>query len=52
MGKWWWGILWHYEKMTHKKADHNFFIQDNDRNYAIENFKLNPETMYNYHLWI
>jgi polysaccharide biosynthesis protein PslH len=43
MGKWWWGILWQYEKMTHKKADHNFFIQDNDRNYAIENFKLKPE---------
>lgn len=43
MGKWWWGILWNYEKMTHKKADHNFFIQDNDRNYAIENFKLKPE---------
>ena len=43
MNKWWWGILWHYEKRTHQKADHNFFIQDNDRNYAIESFKLNPE---------
>lgn len=43
MNKWWWGILWHYEKITHRKADHNFFIQDNDRNYAIENFKLDPE---------
>ncbi|MBL7703545.1 MAG: glycosyltransferase family 4 protein [Ferruginibacter sp.] len=43
MGKWWWGVLWHYEKMTHSKADRNFFIQDNDRNYAIENFKLKPE---------
>jgi glycosyltransferase involved in cell wall biosynthesis len=42
MGKWWCGILWHYEKLTHAKADHNFFIQDNDRNYAIENFKLTP----------
>ena len=43
MAKWWWGILWHYEKFTHKNADHSFFIQDNDRNYAIENFKLNPQ---------
>jgi hypothetical protein len=43
MNKWWWGILWHYEKVTHSKADHNFFIQDNDRNYAVEKFKLNPE---------
>ena len=43
MGKWWWGILWHYEKFTHRNADHNFFIQNNDRDYAIENFKLVPE---------
>ena len=43
MGKWWWGILWHYEKFTHHNADHNFFIQNNDRDYAIENFKLVPE---------
>lgn len=43
MGRWWWGVLWHYEKFTHKNADHSFFIQDNDRNYAIENFKLDPE---------
>jgi len=42
LGKWWWSILWHYEKMTHRNADLNFFIQDNDRNYAVENFKLNP----------
>ncbi len=41
-GKWWWGILWHYEKHTHKNANYNFFIQENDRQYAIENFKLNP----------
>ena len=43
MNKWWWVILWHYEKIVHRKADHNFFIQDNDRNYAIESFKLDPE---------
>ena len=41
IGKWWWGILWHYEKMTHRKADQNFFIQDDDRNYAITRFRLN-----------
>lgn len=43
MNKWWWGILWQYEKWVHKNADLNFFIQDNDRNYAIENFKLYPQ---------
>ncbi len=42
MNKWWWGVLWHYEKFTHKNADCNFFIQDDDRNYAITNYKLNP----------
>ena len=42
MGKWWWGILWHYEKMTHRKADLNFFIQDDDRDLAMVSFKLDP----------
>jgi polysaccharide biosynthesis protein PslH len=42
MGKWWWGVLWHYEKYTHRAADLNFFIHDSDRTYAIENFKLVP----------
>jgi hypothetical protein len=43
IGKWWWGILWHYEKTTHQMADHSFFIQDNDRNYATEKFRLHPQ---------
>ncbi len=43
IGKWWWGILFNYEKLTHKKANYNFFIQDDDKNYAIKNFKLLPE---------
>lgn len=43
MDKWWWGLLWHYEKYIHKNADHNFFIQEHDRNYAVKNFKLNPQ---------
>ena len=41
-GKWWWKILWKYERYTHKNADINFFITDEDRHYAVENFKLNP----------
>jgi polysaccharide biosynthesis protein PslH len=43
MDKWWWGILWQYEKFTHRKADHSFFIHDDDRNYAITNFDLDPD---------
>ncbi len=41
-GKWWWRILWNYEKMVHRKADINFFISDNDRAFAVKEFKLNP----------
>jgi len=43
LGKWWWKILWSYEKMTHRHADFNFFIQDEDRKYAIEAFGLRPD---------
>src|SRR5271154_784423 len=42
LGKWWWRILWRYEKFTHRKADYNFFIQDDDKKYAIEKFGLDP----------
>ena len=41
--KWWWGLLWHYERFVHRRADHSFFIQGNDKNYAIEKFKLKPQ---------
>ena len=40
LGKWWWRILWNYEKQTHRHADYNFFIQDDDKNYAIPAFGL------------
>ena len=40
-GKWWWGILWHYERFVYRQANINFFISDEDRNYAITTFKLN-----------
>ena len=43
IGKWWWGILWHYERATHKRAHINFFIQEDDRKYGIEKFGLDPE---------
>ncbi len=42
-GRWWWRILWLYEKFVHQKADHNFFIHEDDRNFAIANYKLIPE---------
>ena len=42
LGKWWWRILWTYEKYTHRLADYNFFIHDEDLHYAIKNFGLDP----------
>ena len=43
MGKWWWRMLWHYEKNTHKIIDHNFFVTEEDRLFAIKNYKLDVE---------
>ena len=43
MGKWWWRILWYYERFTHRRADKNFFISAEDRQYAIVQFGLKEE---------
>jgi hypothetical protein len=42
IGKWWWGILWNYEKTVHRFADYNFFIQEDDQMYGISKYKLDP----------
>ncbi|CAN5841023.1 hypothetical protein BH11BAC4_BH11BAC4_14210 [soil metagenome] len=42
-GRWWWPVLWRYEKFTHRKADINFFITVADRDFAIKNFSLEPQ---------
>ncbi|HTN07636.1 glycosyltransferase family 4 protein [Agriterribacter sp.] len=39
-GKWWWRLLWLYEKAVHRQADMNFFITREDMDYAIAHFKL------------
>lgn len=41
--KWWWKILWLYEKWTYKKADTVFFITSEDLEYATTQFGLNKE---------
>jgi len=43
LGKWWWPVLWQYERFVHRRADFNFFIHDQDRDYAIRQFGLDPE---------
>lgn len=40
-GRWWWRILWNYEQFTYRIADINFFISNEDREFAINNFSLN-----------
>ena len=42
MGKWWWKMLWIYEKNTHKIIDHNFFVTNEDLEFAVNNYKLDP----------
>lgn len=41
-GSWWWRILWQYEKLVYRLADINFFITGEDREFAIDHFKLDP----------
>ena len=36
------GILWNYEKMVHRALDLTFCITEEDRNYMIKNFKIDP----------
>ncbi|MBX2940433.1 MAG: glycosyltransferase family 4 protein [Ferruginibacter sp.] len=42
LGKWWWGVLWHYEKWVHRQADINWFITEEDRRWAITHYGLKP----------
>ncbi len=41
-GRWWWGLLWHYERFTHRLADFSFFVTKEDMDFAIRHFKLSP----------
>lgn len=40
MGKWWWKMLWFYEKNVHKIIDHNFFVTQEDLDFALKNYHL------------
>lgn len=42
MHKWWWKIYQRYEGWVHRKAHHNFFISEEDREFAIQRFHLPP----------
>jgi polysaccharide biosynthesis protein PslH len=40
LGKWWWPVLFRYESITHRSAQHSFFIREEDRVFAIKEFGL------------
>ncbi len=42
-GRWWWPLLKTYEKKAFKKADALFFITPEDRNFAINEWKIQKE---------
>jgi len=43
VGKWWWRILFMYEKYIHQQADQTFCITDEDRQFMIKHFNVNPQ---------
>ncbi len=43
IGKKWWRLLWLYERWVHQNADFNFFISDEDKDFAQKNYALNKE---------
>ena len=40
MKKWWWKLFYLYEGWIHRKAQFNFFISDEDMEFAIKKFRL------------
>ena len=40
VGKWWWKILWRYEKWVHHKADFTFCITEQDRHYFYNHYNI------------
>ena len=43
IGKWWWKILWYYERCAYRKADCVWFKTNEDKQYAQLYFQLKPE---------
>ncbi len=43
VGKWWWKILWYYEKWIHHQTDFTFCITARDQNYFKEQYHLPSE---------
>lgn len=44
-GKWWWKILWHYERWAYQTADKVWFKTKEDQQYAFHHFSLDNNKM-------
>lgn len=42
LGKWWWKLLYFYEKRVHRSASYSLFIQEADYRFAIDRYGLSP----------
>jgi len=43
IGRWWWKALKWYECWVYRQSDINFFISEDDREYAIKELSINPD---------
>ena len=43
MGKWWWRLLYQYEKWIHRKAALSLFKTGEDKQWAIDHFKVESD---------
>jgi len=43
MKKWWWKLYQWYEEWIHRKAQFNFFISEEDKDFALKKFRLSPQ---------
>ncbi len=43
LGKWWWRILRAYESRVHRSADLSIFKTEEDRQFALGQFKIHPD---------
>lgn len=43
LGKRWWKLLFWYEKFVHRQADLSFFITQEDQDFAIDKYGLDPK---------
>jgi polysaccharide biosynthesis protein PslH len=42
LGRWWWPLMYIWERYTMRRAKGVFFVTDEDRQLAIQHFKLSP----------